>query len=683
MHSPPPDVLGRASGVSRALVEANSICFAAIFTWAMSATSAIACAIVRWPLGSPHWFAFVKAFLLLAAAVSCLPALSSRRHHGTSHARVVLSVIAIIFLPCLAWFGRAFADIIAYPVLLGMVFLGLQRAAGVVRHMAPRTSVLAVVCGCGAGIGYFFLVNSKGYATVLTPEQAATGLQHLDTLYHASIANMLVNFGHLSTGLDGFMPMKYHVLSHIWMGCVGLWLGVTTLESYYLTAQIIAIPLLLFSLIMAGLLLRRSAEGLSDSALVTLVPLLLLMIADLWGWTSYLVSESYFVALFLLLLALPLLPEIADERSPLGPPLTALAVAGTLVLFSKISVGVIFWGAVGFLLWRRLGLTLLNFIKVAAPIAPLVWLASAIGSPEAGEYVHALRPLAFVREFPRGSLPNIVANLVLLCGAARLWLSGTSAEMRLAEALALLALGSLAPALLLDIIGGSAFYFANVGTFVCIAFLTAYGGPMLERRNPQAFRPAVILIVIAVVVLATNEKRRSPIELARQFQELRARAHKLAGRGEAAPLPTLNATAALLAPGGSLRAEIGDDVRHAPGGQSIETLLSLSGGLTHQTAVFVAPDNRLFWTTYIDCRGDPLFIPAVLGLPMLKGINPAEFGCPKDRYYLGAHNAEDAISDVASDDQLCARAARWGLGEILVLSTPQVGRKLSCAVPRT
>ncbi|XUJ34913.1 hypothetical protein ACQ5SK_03155 [Bradyrhizobium japonicum] len=217
---------------------------------------------------------------------------------GASHAGVVLSVIAIVFLPCLAWFGRVFADIITYPVLLGMVFLGVQRAAGLVRRMAPRMPVLAVVCGCGAGIGYFFVVNSRGYATVLTPEQAATGLQHLDTLYHASIANMLVNFGHLSTGLDGFMPMKYHVLSHIWMGCVGLWLGVTTLESYYLTAQIIAIPLLLFSLIMAGLLLRRSAEGLSDSALVTLIPLLLLMIADLWGWTSYLVSESYFISLF-------------------------------------------------------------------------------------------------------------------------------------------------------------------------------------------------------------------------------------------------------------------------------------------------------------------------------------------------------------------------------------------------
>src|SRR4051812_49136392 len=102
MFSPevPQEALDRASGPSQASSEAVAICFAAIFTCVMSATSAMACAIVRWPLGSPHWFVFVKAFLLLAAAVSCLMILTTQRRHQlrTSHAKVVLSVIAIIFL---------------------------------------------------------------------------------------------------------------------------------------------------------------------------------------------------------------------------------------------------------------------------------------------------------------------------------------------------------------------------------------------------------------------------------------------------------------------------------------------------------------------------------------------------------------------------------------------------------
>jgi hypothetical protein len=69
--------------------------------------------------------------------------------------------------------------------------------------------------------GRIFLPNSKGYATVLTTELALAGTQHLDTLFHASIANMLVKHGALSTGLDGLAPIKYHVLSHIWLGCIG------------------------------------------------------------------------------------------------------------------------------------------------------------------------------------------------------------------------------------------------------------------------------------------------------------------------------------------------------------------------------------------------------------------------------------------------------------------------------
>ncbi|WLA54283.1 hypothetical protein [Bradyrhizobium diazoefficiens] len=618
---------------------------------------------------------------MLVAAVCCVLALTAGRgQRNAGHARVVLGVIAIIFLPCLAWLDRTLADVVVYPILLAVVLVGARRFAVLVNSMARRTLTLAVISGCGAGVLYFFVVNSKGYATVLTPEQAMTGLQHLDTLFHASIANMLVNSGHLSTGLDGFMPIKYHVLSHIWLGCIGLWLGVTTLESYYLAAQIIAIPLLLFSLITAGLLLRRSAKGLSDSALATLVPLLLLMVADLWGASSYLVSESYFLSLLLFLLAMPLLAEIADERSPLGSPLIALTIAGALVLFAKISVGVIFWGAVGFLLWRRLGLTPLNFIKVAAPIAALVGLAGVIGSPDSGTYIYALRPLSFVRQYPRAALPNVAANLVLLYGAARLWLAGSLSEKRLAEAFALFAMGSLVPALLLDIAGGSAFYFANVGTFVCIAFLTAYGAPMLETRKLWALRPAVILLALVVVTLATNEKRRSPIELTRQFQELRARAHLLAGRRDVVPLPALRAMAALFAPGGSLRGEIGDDVRHTPGAQSIETLLSLSEGQKHHVAVFVAPDDRSFWTNNVDCRGDSFFVPAILGVAMLKGLPPPAFKCARDIYYTTSLYAEDAISEVADDPKLCARASRFGLNTILVLSAPGEGRRLSCPV---
>src|SRR4051794_8718390 len=36
----------------------SPIYFAAIFCWTMTAVSAVMVTIVRWPLGSPHWFVF-------------------------------------------------------------------------------------------------------------------------------------------------------------------------------------------------------------------------------------------------------------------------------------------------------------------------------------------------------------------------------------------------------------------------------------------------------------------------------------------------------------------------------------------------------------------------------------------------------------------------------------------------
>ena len=152
---------------------------------------------------------------------------------------------------------------------------------------------------------------------------------------------------------------------------------------------------------------------------MTLGSLLLLFVADLWGWTSYLVSEFYFLAMILFLLTLPLLAEIVDSerRHRLGLQLAALGVAGLLILLSKISVGAILASAAGFLLWRRMGMTPLGLIKLAVPLLLCVILGIAIISPGASMLLQSLEPFGFIMEHPRGALPNIVANLLLLWAA--------------------------------------------------------------------------------------------------------------------------------------------------------------------------------------------------------------------------------------------------------------------------
>src|SRR6185437_1546514 len=178
---------------SSATPPSSPIYFAAIFGWTMSAVSAVMCAVVRAPLGGPDWFVFVKAFLLAAAIISCATVLTVRcvEQRRSGYAPVLLSTLAVMFLPCLTWLIGPAIDIVAYPLLLGAVAIGLRQVVAV-RGMPGSRFMLALICGCVAGVGYFLVVNSKGYATVLTPELALVGIQHLDTLFHASIANMLL-----------------------------------------------------------------------------------------------------------------------------------------------------------------------------------------------------------------------------------------------------------------------------------------------------------------------------------------------------------------------------------------------------------------------------------------------------------------------------------------------------------
>ena len=85
-------------------------------------------AIVRWPLGSPHWFVFVKAFLLPGAVIACATLLTVRHvERGGGYS-------ALLFrrggdfpaVPCLV--ERALADVVTYPLSIGLLVAGIAQA---------------------------------------------------------------------------------------------------------------------------------------------------------------------------------------------------------------------------------------------------------------------------------------------------------------------------------------------------------------------------------------------------------------------------------------------------------------------------------------------------------------------------------------------------------------------------
>ena len=330
-----------------------------------------------------------------------------------------------------------------------------------------------------------------------------------------------------------------------------------------------------------------------------------------------------------------------------------------------------------------MGLTFSSLIKLAVPLLLIVIIAVAILSPGVEMVVRMLDPFGFVREHPRGALPNIAASLALLGAALHVWRSGTPRDKICAETVAVIALACIVPALLINVPGGSAYYFVNVGTWTAIVFVCAYGGAFLERTYPNPRVAAFFVAGILLVGFVTDEKRKSAYRVGALLSELQARIRLVIGESPGAETTTRQRLVALLTPGHPARHALANDVKRTPGAQASDALLAVGITGARHAAVFVPPDNLAFWNIAVECRADPFFIPAIVGTPMLKGVNPLGLKCPKEPYY-GFSDYKDANSEPLSDQQLCARAASWKIDTVFILETPAQVRKIRCgeAVPR-
>ncbi|EJN12806.1 hypothetical protein PMI42_03812 [Bradyrhizobium sp. YR681] len=656
--------------------------FVTIFALTMSAVSAVTCTVVRGPLGGPHWLAFAKAFLLLAAMVSAvILTLSLVERHGRSYAVVPMAALATLFLPCLVVPLGWAADLLIDPILLALAFAGIRQTVLGARASPWRSRLPAVGLGVLASLGYFLVINARGLATVLSPEQAAVGVQNLDTLFHAAIANMIVKHGAVSMGMDGFVPVTYHFLSHIWLGCLGQWFGSGTYQAYFIGAQVAAVPMLFFSLFLATHLLRPRETRLRSSELLVLAPLFLLFCTEMWNISSYLISESYFLAAIIFLLGLPLLGEISRtaRRRRLCIQAACVAVIGLLMEMSKVSVGVVFLPAAGYMLLRQFALSPKALLMLGTASVVLAALGAWIIFRMMGGSLAMIDPLNFLWEYPEAAWPSLVANVVLLCAALAVWIAGARSDRRCAEAFGIMAIAACVPSLLLVIPGASAYYFIHVGTFAVVVFLVAYAGPWLERKVPNLFRPELLVAALVLVTIDTPQKIRSPVVVGEALAEIAQRASGYLGNATDVGGATWRRLVALLVPAGSTRGALAADVARVPRAQSVKTLLDAGLAETPRSAVFVPPENKLFWSYLQDCRTASLFIPAVLGAPMIRGLSPQEPACRNEPNYGFLAYGADSVSQPSTDEELCTHATRWGLRTVFVLATPTEARRIDCS----
>ena len=79
-----------------------------------------------------------------------------------------------------------------------------------------------------------------------------------DTLFHASIAAMIKNYGVVSTGLHGLIETPYHAFSHYLMATISFLSGISVIETYGVASWVLFAPLLIFCVAACCAMIDRS-----------------------------------------------------------------------------------------------------------------------------------------------------------------------------------------------------------------------------------------------------------------------------------------------------------------------------------------------------------------------------------------------------------------------------------------
>ena len=183
-----------------------------------------------------------------------------------------------------------------------------------------------------------------------------------DTLFHASIAAMIKNYGVVSTGLHGLVETPYHAFSHFLMASISFLSGISVIETYGIASWVLFAPLLIFCVVACCVMIDRS-QNLAIPLVWGFAALLLTIlpyIFNKWAvWDSFYVSESYLVSLGIFLLSFAILFKVRLSLFDL----IFIFVSGILITESKGSVGLIYCG-----LW----FTRLLFVKGSSKLSDFI-----------------------------------------------------------------------------------------------------------------------------------------------------------------------------------------------------------------------------------------------------------------------------------------------------------------------
>ncbi len=655
---------------------------------------------VRSGLGTPPSLLILCTAIVLSAAYA--PFLVPKSYHARlDYTRFVypLLMVAVLFSPLL---------LLGLPPRLGYVYV-ITAVAGVIRAVPylalsgwRKLSTVVVAC---VVMGFHLFTAQGLHGSAFLPELMVLGRFSGDPYLHAALASMIRYNGVASTGVDGTVPFHYHVGSHYWFAAVGSIADSDSAYAYLVGRTVFMLPSLYLALFVAALFLRRSRPYDASFLVVATTAVLLLIDGaklDLYTYRS----ESEVFGVIVLLLALPLLEDtvIRSERSKTAHWLRLVPWPFLVFLagWVKASVGALLAIVASYALARTLPRAPVAIGVLVAMVFSVVLSLRGSGGG-LGEFL-TIRPLGFLlyrdRLFAALSLifAYVLAAAVVLPGLRRRWARDPSRPRRYPwhggavalsweELVLVIAASAAVPVLLVS--GFVGWYFVDAVLWCTLAVILA----RLSRVDVTQFWRSVTSVKCGFVALGFAVAM-SAAPLLRAFSPgdlIGVTREMLSGlaREEGRPVSSDNGT--------SLRHFFAQSLvgHHVLFGPEFVLALRKSYGVRmvelirrvtdHEgrsgLGVFVPPQNVGFWRYSVDCRSQPLFVPALAGVPMVRGLPPVVERCPLPRTFGYADYGVSSHAVDGDPGELCRHARGRGLRRVLVLrdvDAPDANTVLRC-----
>lgn len=268
---------------------------------------------------------------------------------------VIICIVILISVRLNAYYlGIIFVPITAYEIYLrtkSLVGISCKNC-----HWLIVASVSGMLCGL-IGLGTW------SYTSFDMQSLSLAGLVAKDTMFHATIATSLRNFGVVSTLVNGPVGVDYHAFSHTIIAALSQWSHTSVLDTYGAATQIIFVPMLVSAVVYAALMAARQLQygdsnwDVAEIALLWIGACLILYFGPVllapWGyWARYFFSESYLVGLTFFCFALPLLTK------------RTMSMMDAVVFVGLVAITAHTKGPVGLML---VGMSLVRFIFLSKP----------------------------------------------------------------------------------------------------------------------------------------------------------------------------------------------------------------------------------------------------------------------------------------------------------------------------